>query len=133
MHGVKLAARLLPFSPGRRLGFGGNQPRAMMHDWGSNATDGRYRLHRSTIDYEHVLRAVEVHVLAINLAGDAIAPKPATDALVAKLPAAHVERETVELRPGHSQWQRHSSWARDHDAIVRVIDTWSNTARTGPS
>lgn len=74
VQAIRLAATVLPFYPGRRLGFGGNQPRALMRDWIRNATSGHYALHRSPIDYEAALQSVESALLAINLEGDAVAP-----------------------------------------------------------
>ncbi|HEU5297017.1 MAG TPA: alpha/beta fold hydrolase, partial [Burkholderiaceae bacterium] len=44
---ISAAARLLPWYPGRRLGFGGNQPKRLMRDWSFNAHSGRYRLEGS--------------------------------------------------------------------------------------
>lgn len=122
---VRIATNLLPFYPGKRLGFGGNQPRALMRDWICNASSGRYALHRSRIDYEAALQSIEGALLAINFAGDAVAPLAATDALIDKLPLASVERATVQGVRGHSPWERHFSWAKQPDAVVGVIDAWS--------
>ncbi len=128
VHAIRLIALLLPYYPGRRLGFGGDQPRALMRDWSGNATSGRYALHRSATDYEAALRALPSPppLLAINLNGDAVAPPSATDALLGKLPAsAPIERAKLGGTRGHSPWKRHFSWARQPDAVVEVIDRWS--------
>ncbi|HJS39090.1 MAG TPA: alpha/beta fold hydrolase, partial [Burkholderiales bacterium] len=50
--GIGVAARLLPWYPGSRLGFGGDQPRRMMRDWGRVTREDVYAPEGSDYDYE---------------------------------------------------------------------------------
>jgi predicted alpha/beta hydrolase len=43
VQAVRAVVALLPWYPGRLLGFGGDQPRRLMADWSYNASTGRYR------------------------------------------------------------------------------------------
>ena len=47
---IRAVSALWPWYPGHLLGFGGDQPRRLMRDWGHNATTGRYQLGGSTRD-----------------------------------------------------------------------------------
>lgn len=126
VHAIGAAARLLPWYPGRRLGFGGNQPRRLMRDWSFNAHSGRYRLEgspRGTETIERALRRVELPVLALNIADDPVAPSGARDELLAHLPRALVTRDALLSKAGGTPWQRHFSWVREpHDSALQVAD-----------
>jgi predicted alpha/beta hydrolase len=124
VHAIRAVSALLPAYPGSWLGFGGDQPRRLMRDWGRNATTGTYRLTGSGVDYAAALAAVRLPVLAVEVAGDAVAPPGAIAELVSKLPRADVERATVRGVAGHSPWRRHFSWARRPDDIVAAIAPW---------
>jgi len=124
---IATIARLLPWYPGRRLGFGGNQPRRLMRDWSFNAHSGRYRLEGSTRDTEAIegaLRRVTLPVLALNAADDPVAPPGARDELLALLPCARVTLgELVHAGAGNA-WQRHFSWVRDPDDAAAEVAHW---------
>ncbi|HET9208615.1 MAG TPA: alpha/beta hydrolase, partial [Burkholderiaceae bacterium] len=127
VHAISLAARLLPWYPGRRLGFGGNQPRRLMRDWSFNAFTGRYRIEGSTRDeyaIERALREVDLPVLALQIADDPVAPPGARDELLARLPNASITRHELAHSAQGSAWQRHFSWARDPDAMAAQVATW---------
>lgn len=127
VHAIALAARLLPWYPGRRLGFGGNQPRRLMRDWSFNALTGRYRLEGSTRDehaLERALREVQLPVLALHLPDDPIAPPGARDELLARLPNAAITRHELAHRAGGSAWQRHFDWARQPNAMASQVAAW---------
>ena len=127
VHAVSLAARLLPWYPGRRLGFGGNQPRRLMRDWSFNALTGRYRMEGSSRDadaIERALREVDLPVLALQMADDPVAPTGARDELLARLPNALITRRDLAQRAQGNAWQRHFSWACDPDAMASQVATW---------
>jgi predicted alpha/beta hydrolase len=127
VHAISLAARLLPWYPGRLLGFGGNQPRRLMRDWSFNACSGRYRLEGSRRDeyaLERELRAVQLPVLSLSMADDPVAPPGARDELLARLPGAQITRLDLAHSAQGSAWQRHFSWARDPDAMARQVASW---------
>ena len=133
---ISVAARLLPWYPGRRLGFGGNQPRRLMRDWSFNAHSGRYRLEGSALGTETIersLRRVELPVLAMSIADDPIAPPGARDELLALLPRARVTRAALPGAATGSPWQRHFNWVREpHAAALQVADWLArlDTSRT---
>ena len=127
VHAIALAARLLPWYPGRRLGFGGNQPRRLMRDWSFNAFTGRYRLEGSTRDeyaLERALREVELPVLALQLPDDPVAPPGARDELLARLPNSVITRRELAHHAAGSPWQRHFDWVRRPNAMARQVAAW---------
>jgi predicted alpha/beta hydrolase len=122
--GVRLAARLLPWYPGTRLGFGGDQPRRLMRDWGLVTREDRYAPEGSGFDYEHAVRALSLPVLSIGVREDPIAPTGAIEALLRRLAASAVTRLEVDGVHGHSRWKRHFSWARRPGAVVNALAGW---------
>src|SRR5262245_6013813 len=71
---VRLAAAAFPWYPGRMLGFGGDQPRRLMRDWGRVAKRGEYRPEGSEFDYEGAARSLELPLLSVGVRGDPVAP-----------------------------------------------------------
>lgn len=127
VHAISLAARLLPWYPGRRLGFGGNQPKRLMRDWSFNAFTGRYRLEGSQRDetaLERALYDVELPVLALGMADDPVAPAGARDELLAHLPNAFITRRDLAHKAQGSAWQRHFDWAREPRAMAAQVAAW---------
>jgi predicted alpha/beta hydrolase len=133
---------LLPWYPGQRLGFGGNQARRFMRDWSCNARHGCYRLEGSERSVQHIeaqLESVRIPVHALTIAGDPVAPTGACEELLSLVPNALVTRHTVAAVPAHSPWRRHFSWAREpsdvEPAIARSLAAvrLSRTTRSGPS
>jgi len=122
--GVRLAARLLPWYPGTRLGFGGDQPRRLMRDWGLVTREDRYAPEGSRFDYEGAARMLALPVLSIGVREDPIAPTGAIEALLGRLAASAVTRLEVDGVLGHSRWKRHFSWARRPGAVVNALAGW---------
>jgi predicted alpha/beta hydrolase len=122
--GVRLAARLLPWYPGTRLGFGGDQPRRLMRDWGRVTREGRYAPEGSDFDYEAAVRSLAFPVLSIGIHEDPIAPASARAALLARLPRCQVARVDVDGVLEHRPWKRHFSWARRPAEMVAAIGGW---------
>lgn len=124
VHAIAAAAALLPWYPGQRLGFGGDQARRFMRDWSFNARTGRYRLSGSTLtsaELERRLAAATPRLHLVSIEGDNVAPAGAGDELLSMLPRAEISRETVIGAGADSPWRRHFSWARqatDIDAAV---------------
>jgi predicted alpha/beta hydrolase len=122
--GIRLAARLLPWYPGARLGFGGDQPRRLMRDWGRVTREDRYAPEGSGFDYERAVRALSLPVLSIGVREDPIAPPGAIDALLARLAAAAITRLEVDGVRAHGRWKRHFSWARRPADVVAALGGW---------
>jgi predicted alpha/beta hydrolase len=123
---IRSAAALLPWYPGHVLGFGGEQPRRLMRDWGRVTREGLYRPEGTRFDYERAARFLRTRVLSIGVREDPVAPEPARDALLARLPLAEVTRTDVNGVALHRPWKRHFSWARDPQEIAGAIAGWLN-------
>jgi predicted alpha/beta hydrolase len=121
---VRFVAALLPFYPGRLLGFGGNQPRRLMRDWGRVTRTGIYAPEGSTFDYESAMRKLEIPTLALGIEGDPIAPPASTDALLDKVERSRIDRLEAEGVARHRPWKRHFSWARSPESVVGPILLW---------
>lgn len=131
---VTLAARLLPWFPGARLGFGGDQARRWMRDWSHNSRHGGYRLHARGGREARApdLRAVTTPVLALQIHGDPVAPWEAAQALLALLPRAPVHQRPMRGVLADAPWKRHFSWARQPAEAVRLAGAWiRQRARAG--
>jgi predicted alpha/beta hydrolase len=80
--GTQLAgavARGLGYFPGHRLGFGGLQGRTLIVDWARAAKTGHFG------EIERELERFTPEVLAIHVEGDTMAPRSATEGLIAKV------------------------------------------------
>lgn len=121
---VRTAARLLPWYPGTRLGFGGDQPRRLMRDWGRVTREGRYAPEGSAFDYEGAVRALALPVLSIGIGADPIAPESAREALLARVPRSAVSRVELGGVREHTPWKRHFSWARRPGEVAGAIGGW---------
>jgi len=124
VRAVRVVAALLPWYPGRLLGFGGDQPRRLMADWSYNASTGRYRCAGSRIDYEEALDDLALPVLSIEIRADPVAPTGATTELLAKLASCAIERRQIDGVTADAPWRRHFSWARSPDEVVAEIIAW---------
>lgn len=139
VHGIAAVAALLPWYPGTRLGFGGDQARRFMRDWSYNARTGRYRLEGSTIpdaEFAQRLAAARPRVHLLSVDGDPVAPPGAADELLGLLPSADVSRATVRGVASDSPWRRHFSWARRlsdvDDAVAAQLAAAGRAARPRP-
>ncbi|MFD5560882.1 alpha/beta hydrolase family protein [Kitasatospora griseola] len=119
---VALVAALWGYWPGDRLGFGGRQPARLMRDWARLGRTGRYAPTGADLDYEQALAALTLPVLAVSLPDDHLAPATAVDRLVAKLPAADVERR--HHVPAEGEAADHVRWARSGGGIAELITGW---------
>ncbi len=91
-------ASLIGYFPGRKIGFGGTEARGVICDWARQARTGRYQPSGSTLDYERLLRELEIPVLAFSFEGDFLSPEKAVDNLLAKMRKARVTRVAPRRR-----------------------------------
>jgi predicted alpha/beta hydrolase len=124
LSAIRAAAATLPWYPGTRLGFGGDQPRRLMRDWGRVVQRGSYRPEGSAFDYEAAARELSLPILALGVREDPVAPPEAREALLAKAPRAPVTRVEVPGVLAHRPWKRHFSWAREPADVVRELGAW---------
>lgn len=114
---LPLAYRALPWLarragslPGRRIGFGGNEARGVMHDWAGTATSGRYAA-PGVGDLEPGMAKARVDVRAALFAQDWLAPDASLRYLLSKLPGASAETArfdagTLGAPADHFAWMR---------------------------
>lgn len=128
---IDWVSRLLPWYPGRLLGFGGNQPRRLMRDWVGMALTGSYRHLAIGERCEQAMRRLHLPVLAINIEGDELAPISATDFLLAKLPQVTAQRANVDAAglAGVTGSKRHTAWVRQPLCVVPTIGQWVETLK----
>lgn len=112
-----VAGRALPWLaaragslPGRRIGFGGNEARGVMRDWGRTATTGHYAP-PGLGDLEPGMAAAAVRIRAAVFADDWLAPESSLRHLLSKFPRAPVDVGTFDaaalgVRPDHFAWMR---------------------------
>lgn len=128
---VRTIARLTPWYPGHLVGFGGEQPRRLMRDWGLVTRTGRYAPGGSRFDYESALRALDLPILAVGIAEDPIAPPAAIAALLAKTGATRIEIATVAGVASDTPWRRHMTWARRPQTLLPPLEEWLGRRRGG--
>lgn len=134
VHAIQLVASILPWYPGERIGFGGNQARRFMRDWSFNARHGRYHLEgsaRSPAVLASALTDVRLPVLALSLRDDPIAPPGALADLLARAPNADVTHDTFDGVTMDAPWRRHFSWARHPVGVAERVAKW--IARIAPN
>jgi predicted alpha/beta hydrolase len=127
---IDTISRLLPWYPGRWIGFGGDQPRRLMRDWSALARSGDFSGMTGLADAEAQLRAAAPAVLALSVEGDDYAPPSATDALLAKLPRADIERAvfTTPTLKSLPPARRHVAWLREPAPVVEQLVRWRGAA-----
>jgi predicted alpha/beta hydrolase len=129
--GIRAAAHVLPWYPGSRLGFGGDQPKRLMRDWGRVTSEGIYRPEGADFDYEAAARRFSLPVLSIGIREDPVAPASARDALLRRAPLARLSRVEVDGVRHHRRWKRHFSWARSPEEIVLEMRKWLDAEASG--
>lgn len=107
--------------PGRRLGFGGQQPAGVMRDWARQARTGRYAPTGSPVDYEGALRDLALPVLVVGVDHDSLAPVGAREHLAGKVPRAAVDRWQYTRDSAEGKAVDHFRWVRHHAGLAR---TW---------
>lgn len=119
-----LVTRALGYWPGDRLGFGGRQARTLIREWAAFARTDVLAPHGRAV--EEALRERSLPVLVVDLDGDHLAPPAAVDSLVAKLPAAQIERFTFAKSPNApGRPVSHFSFARSPEIIGERIAEWA--------
>lgn len=127
---ASLISRIVGHFPGKRLGFGGQEARGVIHDWAATARGGRYCVAGSATDYEAAMARLEKPVFALGFTGDTLAPYGSTERLMSKLP---------RCQRTHLRWSAadcggvaldHFSWAKRPELVVPTVAAFV-TARSG--
>lgn len=117
----RVAARVLGYFPGDRIGFGGREAAGVMRDWAHVARTGRYQPQGSTVDYEGALAQLEKPVLALNFAADTWSPAPAARALLDKLPVQSGEHWHWSAKDSANIALDHYSWLKNAPLIAPAV------------
>jgi predicted alpha/beta hydrolase len=112
-------ASLIGYFPGRKIGFGGTEARGVICDWARQARTGRYQPSGSTLDYERLLREIEIPVLAISFEGDFLSPEKAVDNLLAKMRKARVTHAHLT-----GDDLDHFRWVKNPAPVIEKIRGW---------
>lgn len=112
--GFVAVSRLLGHFPGQRVKFAGRESRGLIRDWNHLVRTGRF------VAGEGGLADVDLPVLAISVEDDWLGPVRTVDALVAKLPAARVERDHLDV-----EGIDHFKWARRPEVVVPRLVAWA--------
>jgi len=115
---------LFGYFPGDRLRFARREGATVMRDWAYQGRTGRYRIIGSARDYEALLGAVPVPVLAVSMVGDLFAPPAAVDHLCAKLRRATVTREHLRIGDPSPGSAPHFTWLKHPVPIVAAVKDW---------
>jgi len=97
--------------PGRRLGFGGEEARSLIEDWGRVGLGGHYAAAGMAVDLETAMARTDAAIDAVVLADDWLAPAESLRGLLAKMPAARARVHTLDagalaVKADHFAWMR---------------------------
>lgn len=106
------------------LPFAGREARRLIRDWGYEAMTGRYRVSRSSIDYEQALATSTVPALFVGFPGDQFVPAPCSDHLAGKLESAVVARQEIAPRALRLEKTHHFRWVMRPQAVAELVREW---------
>lgn len=124
---LPLAYRFLPwlgrrmgYLPGRRVGFGGNEARGVIADWGRTALSGRYAARGVDADLEAGMARFAGDVVAVSMQRDWLGPPSSMRFLTGKLAGARVQASTFDAaRLGTTA--DHFAWMKQPQAVVEHL------------
>lgn len=119
-----IIARLIGWFPGKKIGFGGNQPKNIMVDWSRNARTGIYKLINQRIDYELVSKEVKLSFLGIVIANDFFAPYSSTKSLLDKFSSSDRKIFTVKADSFKEVTPNHFSWLKEPEPAINIFASW---------
>lgn len=112
------------YFPGRRTGFAGNEARGVIRDWTFTGRHGHYRVPGLARDYEALLHACRLPLLAIRFADDWYVPRASLDHLLAKLPNARVERQEIDREHLGGHKADHFGWLKHPQPVADRVVRW---------
>lgn len=121
---ARLLALLFGHFPGQTFRFGGARGSPSDGRLGAPGAHGRYQVAGSRRDYEALLAALELPVVAFSFTDDTFCTEAATDNLLAKMPAASTAHH--HLAPAELGTARigHFSWVKQADLLAPRIVEW---------
>ena len=120
----QIAAPLLGYFPGNRIGFGGREANGVLRDWYCVAKTGRYQPAGSDTDYENAMAQLKRPALSVNFEHDRLAPAAAADYLMGKLTSCQPEKWHWHASDTASLRLDHYSWLKQPKIVVPRIAEW---------
>ena len=117
-------AALVGHLPGRRIGFGGNEARGVIADWARSGRSGRYAVAGMTEDFERLLAALQLPVLALRLQQDWLGPPASLAWLLGKLGPAARRVETILRDDLDGTPADHFGWMKAPAPVAARIAGW---------
>ncbi|MBU8974920.1 MULTISPECIES: alpha/beta fold hydrolase [unclassified Lysobacter] len=106
--------------PGRRIGFGGQEARGVIHDWSRTGLSGRYAAQGVDLDLEAAMAALTLDVRAVVLAQDWLGPPSSLDFLLSKLRRANARIDVLSASALGARAD-HYAWMKQPDAVVEAL------------
>lgn len=119
-----LLADLLGYLPGRRIGFGGNEARGVIADWARTGRTGRYAADGMAQEFEQLLAALQLPLLALRLQDDWLGPPASLDWLLGKLGPAERTVEVITPQDLGGLPADHFGWMKTPASIAAHIAAW---------
>jgi predicted alpha/beta hydrolase len=119
-----LAAWLVGYLPGRRLGFAGNEARGVIRDWARSGRSGRYTVRGMPDDFEAMLGRTAVPALGIRLTEDWMVPARSLDWLLRHVPGRLRTRTDLGRAAMDGMPATHFGWLRHPSPVAAAIDRW---------
>ena len=117
-------AAVCGYLPGRRIGFGGNEARALIADWARSGRSGGYAAAGCGDDFVQQLAALVLPVLGLRLQHDWLVPPASLDWLLGKLPPASVARQVITAPELGTDRADHFGWMKTPRPIAARIAAW---------
>lgn len=121
-----LLARLLGYFPGRLFRFGGREAPGVLRDWSRQGLTGRYTVKGNDHDFEALLAAMDLPVLAFSFTDDGYAPKPAVQHLLSKMSGSRITHAHVSPSEVGVDQLGHFGWVKRSDFVAPRIRDWLN-------
>lgn len=119
-----LLAKLLGYLPGRRIGFGGNEARGVIADWARTGRTGCYAVDGMAQEFEQLLAALQLPLLALRLQEDWLGPPASLDWLLGKLGPAERTVEVITPQDLDGLPADHFGWMKTPASIAARIAAW---------
>jgi len=120
-----LLSMILGWFPGKKIGFGGNQPKNIMIDWSRNARTGRYVLTNQKMDYEKQSQKVLSLFLGIVIDTDFFAPYASTISLLDKFPQSNTKVVTLKTEAFKTISPDHFRWLKEPGPVIDTFVSWA--------
>ena len=104
--------------------FAGQEARRLMLDWGFESMTGRYRVSRSSVDYEKALSELTKPALFVAFPEDSYVPSACSEHLAGKLTMAKVARQVITPEKLRLNKTDHFRWVLRPQAVVDSMKEW---------